>query len=78
MDTAAFKEKLKFGPTDVVALLILAAGGIRIFGDGEISGRLDNTTLLYLTAAAAVLLLKRTKTFKFGELGESIRGQPST
>jgi hypothetical protein len=61
-------DKHRFASTDLVAFAILCAGAIRVFGNAEISSRLDNTTLLYLTAAAAVFLLRRTKTFKFGDL----------
>jgi hypothetical protein len=60
-------DLVKNRPTDLVAGAILVAGFLRIVSDG-ISKRLDNTTLLYLCAAAAVFLLKKAKTFKFGDL----------
>lgn len=68
MNIVGVVKKLKCRPTDLVGIVILVAGAIRVFGNGELSGRLDSTTLLYLSTAAAVFLLRRTKTFKFGEL----------
>ncbi len=58
---------VKNKPTDLVAGVILCAGLLRIFR-GDLSERLDNTTLIYLCAAGAVFLLKNAKTFKIGEL----------
>ena len=54
--------------TNLVAALILAVAGLRMLLGGDASGRFDETTLLYLCAAAAVFLLARAKAFKFGEL----------
>lgn len=57
-----------FTATNLVAALILLVAGLRMLLGGDANGRFDETTLLYLCAAAAVFLLARAKAFKFGEL----------
>lgn len=70
MEAGTPASKSKFCPTDLVALLILAAGGIRIFGYEEWMKRLDKDTLLYLCAAAAVFLLKHMNAVKIPNIIE--------
>ena len=55
-------------PTNAVAIIILVAGILRLVFGGDADGRFGETTLLYFFGAAAVFLLSRAKTFKFGDL----------
>jgi hypothetical protein len=59
-------------PWGLVLLASLTACGaiLRIFGGAEadILKRLDNTTLLYLVIAGALLLFRQVKTFNFGDI----------
>jgi hypothetical protein len=60
--------KWSISPTHGVAIIILAAGFFRLAFGGDENGRFGETTLLYFFGAAAVFLLSRAKTFKFGDL----------
>jgi hypothetical protein len=52
-------------PTNIIAVLILAAGILRIILKEELKDRFDETTLLFFFGAAAVFLLSRIKTLKY-------------
>ena len=55
--------------THLIALVILGMAVKRMMCDTDACrGSFDDTTLLYLFGAAAVLLLSRAKTFQFGDL----------
>ena len=60
--------KRSISPTHVVATIILFAGLFRLAYGGDEGGRFGETTLLYFFGAAAVFLLSRAETFKFGDL----------
>ena len=49
-----------------LALLVLLAGVFRVV-DPELGSRLDSTTLLYVAAAASLLLAREIKSFAFGD-----------
>lgn len=68
METEKILGKFNCWPTDLVAVVILAAGAFRVFGDPGLSGRADNTTLLYLGTAAGVFLLRRVKNVKYDKV----------
>jgi hypothetical protein len=54
----------------LLALLTAAGAIFRMFGGAEVDvlKRLDNTTLLYLVVAGALLLFRQIKTFSFGDV----------
>lgn len=60
--------KKNISPTQVVAVIILLSGLGRVVFGGDKDGRFGETTLMYFFGAAAVFLLSRAKTFKFGDL----------
>lgn len=59
--------------TNILGVLIGVAGILRLVYGGDEDGRFGETTLLYFLAAAAVFLLARAKTFKYGELELELR-----